>query len=133
MFIHLTLHMIAKTLNISSMNKLLLLILIIPSYLLASESTINESWCASMGGESEFRTKDGTYVDCLTDELAIEAEYDYNWKEAIGQSLHYAESTNRAAGILFIKRAKSKKDYYNQLERVIERYQLPITLFVVEE
>ncbi|MDB9826228.1 hypothetical protein OAC39_00165 [Gammaproteobacteria bacterium] len=133
MFIHLALHMIAKTLNISSMNKLLLLILIIPSYLLASESTINESWCASMGGESEFRTKDGTYVDCLTDELAIEAEYDYNWKEAIGQSLHYAESSNRAAGILFIKRAKSKKDYRSELLRVINKYNLPIEVFFVEE
>ena len=99
----------------------------------ASENDISVAWCASKGGESEFRTKDGTYVDCLTDELAIEAEYDYNWKEAIGQSLHYAESTNKAAGILFIKRAKSRKDYYNELERVIERYQLPITLFVVEE
>ena len=100
---------------------------------IASENDVSVAWCASMGGESEFRTKDGTYVDCLTDELAIEAEYDYNWKEAIGQSLHYAESTNRTAGILFIKRAKSRKDYYNELERVIERYQLPITLFVVEE
>ena len=133
MFIHLALHMIAKTLNISSMNKLLLLILIIPSYLLASESAINETWCASMGGESEFRTKDGTYVDCLTDKLAIEAEYDYNWKEAIGQSLHYAESTNRAAGILFIKRAKSKKDYRSELLRVINKYNLPIEVFFIEE
>lgn len=67
--------MIAKTLNISFVNKLLLLILIIPSYLLASERTVNETWCASMGGESEFRTKDGTYVDCLTDELAIEVTF----------------------------------------------------------
>ena len=125
--------MIAKTLNISSMNKLLLLILIIPSYLLASESSINEPWCASMDGETEFRTKDGTYVDCLTDKLAIEAEYDYNWKEAIGQSLHYAESTNRAAGILFIKRAKSKKDYRSELLRVINKYNLPIEVFFIEE
>ena len=44
----------------------------------ASENDVNVAWCSSMGGESEFRTKDGTYVDCLTDELAIEAEYDFN-------------------------------------------------------
>ena len=114
------------------MKKLFILALLIPN-LFASENDVNQSWCLSMGGDDQFRTKDGTYVDCLTDKYAIEAEYDYNWKEAIGQSLHYAESTNRAAGILFIKRAKSKKDYYNQLERVIEHYQLPITLFVVKE
>lgn len=99
----------------------------------ASENDVNVAWCASMGGESEFRTKDGTYVDCLTNELAIEAEYDYNWKEAIGQSLHYAESTNRTAGILFIKRAKSRKDYRSELLRVINKYNLPIEVFFVEE
>ena len=86
-----------------------------------------------MNGISQFTTKDRTYVDCLTDEYAIETEYDYNWKEAIGQSLHYAESTNKKAGILFIKRAESKKDYFNEMIRVIKKYQLPIKVFVTEE
>ena len=35
-----------------------------------------------MGGITEFRTKDGTYVDCLTEEYAVEVEFDYNWKGA---------------------------------------------------
>ena len=87
----------------------------------------------SGGGDDQFRTKDGTYVDCLTDDLAVEAEYDYNWKEAIGQSLHYAESTNRKAGILFIKRSKSKKDYLSEMARVIDKYKLPIEIFIITE
>lgn len=98
-----------------------------------SESTINTRWCESRGGISEFRTKDGTYVDCLTDTYAVEAEFDNNWKEAIGQSLHYAESTNKRAAILLIKRQKSKKDYYGELERVIIKYQLPIRIFVIDQ
>ena len=73
------------------------------------------------------------YVDCLTDIYAVEAEFDYNWKEAIGQSLHYAETTNKRAAILLIKRQKSKKDYYIQLERVIKKYQLPIKVFLIEK
>ena len=97
-----------------------------------SESTINTRWCDSRGGIAEFRTKDGTYVDCLTDTYAVEAEFDNNWKEAVGQSLHYAESTKRQAAILLIKRQKSKKDYYSELERVIKKFQLPITVFLVE-
>ena len=97
-----------------------------------SESTINTRWCDSRGGIAEFRTKDGTYVDCLTDTYAVEAEFDNNWKEAIGQSLHYAESTNKRAAILLIKRQKSKKDYYGELERVIIKYQLPIRIFVID-
>ena len=97
-----------------------------------SESSINARWCDSRGGIAEFRTKDGTYLDCLTDTYAVEAEFDNNWKEAVGQSLHYAESTNKEAAILLIKRQKSKKDYYSELERVIKKFQLPITVFLVE-
>ena len=99
----------------------------------ASENDVNIAWCVDMKGDYQFRTKDGTYVDCITDEYAIEAEYDYNWKEAIGQSLHYAESTNKKAGILFIKRAKSRKDYYSEMMRVINRFKLPIKVYVTEE
>ncbi len=98
-----------------------------------SESFINARWCDSKGGISEFRTKDGTYVDCLTDTYAVEAEFDNNWKEALGQSLHYAESTNKKAAILLIKRQNSKKDYYNELERVINKFKLPIKVFLVGE
>ena len=97
----------------------------------SSEKSINTRWCASKAGVSEFRTKDGTFVDCLTDIYAVEAEFDNKWKEAIGQSLHYAESTNRRAAILFIKRQNSRKDYYGELERVINKYRLPITVFVI--
>tara|TARA_B100001093_G_C26579626_1_gene906693 strand:- start:284 stop:757 length:474 start_codon:yes stop_codon:yes gene_type:complete len=97
-----------------------------------SEGSINTRWCDSRGGIAEFRTKDGTYVDCLTDTYAVEAEFDNNWKEAVGQSLHYAESTNKEAAILLIKRQKSKKDYYSELERVINKFQLPIKVFLVE-
>ena len=99
----------------------------------ASENEVNKLWCIKNNGEEQFRTKDRTFVDCITEDYAIEAEYDYNWKEAIGQSLHYAESTNKRAGILFIKRAKSNKDYYGELMRVIEKFHLPITVFVINE
>ncbi len=116
------------------MNKFLTLsLLIISSTAYSAERDINKVWCANVGGDDEFRTKDGTYVDCLTKEYAIEAEYDYKWKEGIGQALHYAESTDKKAAILFIKRAKSRKDYYNEMMRVINRYDLPIKIFVIEE
>ena len=100
---------------------------------IALERQVNEKWCAQVNGITEFRTKDGTFVDCYTNEYAVEAEYDYNWKEAIGQSLHYAESTGKKAGILFIRRAVSKKDYLAQMKRVIEEFDLPIEIFTTEE
>tara|TARA_A100001234_G_scaffold161649_1_gene142858 strand:+ start:977 stop:1450 length:474 start_codon:yes stop_codon:yes gene_type:complete len=98
-----------------------------------SEKLLTKEWCRNNLGVSEFRTKDGTFVDCLTDVYALEAEFDDNWKEAIGQSLHYAESTDKKAAILLIKRKKSRKDYQALLERVINKYDLPITVFVTNE
>lgn len=86
-----------------------------------------------MNGISQFTTKDRTYVDCLTDEYAVETEYDYNWKEAVGQSLHYAESTDRKAAILLIQRSSSKKNYLSELNRVIQKFDLPIKVYVTGE
>ena len=98
-----------------------------------SEKSINELWCLERDGMSEYRTSYGTYVDCLTEDLAIEVEYDYNWKESIGQALHYAEATNRSAAILLIKRKKSRVNYLEQLNAVINKYDLPIKVFVTNE
>jgi len=114
------------------LNKILFLIILSP-LIFSSERHISKSWCSDVGGDSQFRTKDGTYVDCLTDQFAIEVEFDYNWKESIGQALHYAQSTNKKAGILLIKRSESKKDYHDQLMQVIRKYDLPIKVFEIED
>jgi hypothetical protein len=112
--------------------KNLLFITILISFMSdASEELINAEWCIEQEGITEYRTIYGTYIDCLTEDFAIEVEYDYNWKESIGQALHYAEATNRNPGILFIKRSKSKKNYLNELHNTIDKFNLPITVFVI--
>jgi len=98
-----------------------------------SEFQVNSRWCAEFGGQIEFRTSYGTYVDCLTDSYAIEAEFDYNWKESIGQSLHYAEATKKDAAILFIHRKESNKNYLLELQHVIKTFNLPIKVFEVNQ
>ena len=100
---------------------------------MSSENEINKAWCLGIGGNDQYITKYGTYVDCLTEQYAIETEFDYKWKEAIGQSLHYAEATNKKAAILLIKRKKSNKNYYNELMIVINEYDLPIKVFLIDE
>lgn len=103
------------------------------AYASISEKTVNAAWCLSNNGIDEFRTKYGTYVDCLTEQYAVEAEFDYNWKESIGQSLHYAEATGRKAAILFIHRKESNKNYLLELQNVIEAYNLPIKIFEIDQ
>lgn len=115
------------------MKKLLLIFCIFITQLDANEKSINQQWCSANDGVLEYRTKYGTYVDCLTKDHAFEVEFDYKWKESIGQSLHYAESTGRQAGILLIKRKKSRVNYLDQLNAVINKYNLPIKVFVTNE
>ena len=107
--------------------------LIFSFQLVASEKEINEQWCNAANGQIEFRTKYGTYVDCLTSTYAIETEYDYNWKEGVGQSLHYAEATGKSAAILFIVRKETKKDYLDELKKTIKFHNLKIKIFVINE
>ena len=111
----------------------LLILLVLTPWILSSENEINEAWCLGIGGNDQYITKYGTYIDCLTEQYAIETEFDYKWKEAIGQSLHYAEATNKKAAILLIKRKKSNKNYYNELMIVINEYDLPIKVFLIDE
>ena len=108
-------------------------ILILTPIIFCSENEINRAWCSNIDGSDQFITKYGTYVDCLTEDYAIEAEFDYKWKEAIGQSIHYAEATNKKAAILLIKRKQSNKDYYNEMMSVINKYNLPIRVFTIDE
>ncbi len=114
--------------------KNLLFITILISFMSdASEELINAEWCIEQEGITEYRTIYGTYIDCLTEDFAIEVEYDYNWKESIGQSLHYAEAINKTAGILLINRDVSSVDYLAQLNAVINKYDLQIKVFVTNE
>ena len=85
------------------------------------------------GGSIEVRLEDGSRVDLLTDTHAIDVEKASNWKEAIGQSLHYARLTDKRAGIILISEAGDKDyikstKYARSLDNVIEAFNLPIDL-----
>jgi len=93
-----------------------------------TEADHQAEWCP---GQKEVELKDLTRVDCLTDTHAIEIEWAYNWKEDIGQSLHYALMTGKTPGIALIMQKHTDKRYLDQLNVVIEGYELPIKVWVI--
>ena len=99
----------------------------------ADERDVSSVWCDSKFGISEYRTKYGTYADCLTDEYAIEVEFDYKWKESIGQAIHYAEATNKKPAIALILRKKSRVDYLTQINNSLKYLNLDIPIFIINE
>lgn len=78
--------------------------------------------CKYCTGQIEYRLSDGTRVDCLTDEYAIEFDWAKKWAESIGQSLYYAKMTNRKPGVVLI--IKDEKDYFylERFKKVADKY-----------
>ena len=66
------------------------------------EKVYQEQWCKAHQGTIEYRLKDNSRIDCLTEEYAIEFDFANKWAEAIGQSLYYGLMTCKKPGIVLI-------------------------------
>ena len=77
----------------------------------------------------EVELPEGPRVDCLTKTHAIEMDFARKWPEAIGQSLHYSLLTDKDAGIVLILKTPGDTHHLKAAEKVINHYQLPITLW----
>lgn len=92
------------------------------------ESQYRDAWCAEQGGTAEVTLSDRTRCDCVTATHAVEVESARKWKEAIGQALHYALMTGKLPGIVLILGPGDDR-YAEMLERVIDKYALPIKVW----
>lgn len=70
--------------------------------------------------------QDGTLRDDLTPRHAVEVEFAFKWFEAIDQTLHNAFETGRLAGTLLILTEPEEERYLNQLNELIDHYELLI-------
>ena len=96
------------------------------------EADYQRLWCNKEGGKVEYRLKDKTRVDCLTDEYAIEFDYGKKWAEAIGQALYYATQTGHKPGVVLIVGKRGKK-YTKRLEIVNKVYGLGIKVWFMDK
>jgi len=83
--------------------------------------------CNELDGVMEQSLLDRTRVDCLTDEYAIEVDFAKKWAEAVGQSLYYAQMTEKKPGIGFILR-DNKKDrrHLKRVKVLADKYHIKI-------
>jgi len=79
------------------------------------ENPKEKDWINSLSeylnGESEVKVEYGR-VDVLTNLYAIEIDSINNWKEGLGQALHYSNATNKI-GVLAIYDKKTNFEYSN--------------------
>jgi hypothetical protein len=85
-----------------------------------------------LGGEREVTLPDRTRVDLLTPDYAIEVDRARKWAQAVGQSLHYARMTDRRPAIVLLSRAEDGGRYFRRVVGVIEAFDLPILLMLLD-
>ncbi|WP_316347638.1 hypothetical protein [Desulfuromonas acetoxidans] len=101
---------------------IIVLLIVLPSIVSAAhlryEREYQAQWCSAVGGETEYRLQDGTRVDCLTDDYAIEFDFASKWAESIGQSLYYGICTERLPGVVLILEKESDSRYLPRIKAV---------------
>lgn len=64
------------------------------------EAFWQQRYCEGM--DLERHLPSGGFVDCLSDEHAIEVDWADGWAGSVGQSLYYAAETGRKPGIILL-------------------------------
>ena len=92
----------------------------------ASEAGHKKEWCPKHNGEIDYKTKDNSKVDCLTETHAIDFSAGQKWEQALIQSNRNSVGTGKIPGIvLIIENAKDKK-HLKQLRSTIAKRRLGI-------
>ena len=94
------------------------------------EYRYRDAWCNKMEGKTEYRLDDGTSVDCVTNDYAIEVEFAPKHYEAIGQALFYALKTGKQAGIVVILENGNDGRYMDRLYLVAKSERIKIWAIV---
>jgi len=88
--------------------------------------------CNQLDGKMEYVLKDRTRVDCLSDEYAVEVDFAKKWAESIGQSLYYADMTEKKPAVGLIVGEKDKR-FLIRLQRVAKKFDIKIYVIDKEE
>jgi hypothetical protein len=118
------------------MKKILIVIVLLlaslVSYSQQLERYYRNGFATIMKGQQEVRLPNRRVVDIVTDTFAIEVEFANKWTQSIGQSLDYAKTLNKKAGILIIIEGIKTDKYVTELMDFIVFYRLPIKVWVMD-
>lgn len=91
------------------------------------EKYYQNKMCNQLGGKTEYILFDKTRVDCLTAEYAIEVDFAKKWAEGIGQSLYYAEITDKKPAVALIVGDDDEK-YLSRIQTVADKFDIKIII-----
>lgn len=89
------------------------------------EASYQNAWCSMHNGIEEYKNKDYTRVDCLTDTHAVEFDFANKWAESIGQALHYALITGKKPKVvLILDEPNTQMIYYKRIQKIGKKYDI---------
>ena len=94
-----------------------------------NEAYYQVQFCEKVNGVTEYILPDRTRVDCLTDDYAIEVDWAKKWAESIGQSLFYADVTDKKAGVALIV-GENDQRYLKRINRIVRK--VKIKIFIIK-
>lgn len=93
---------------------------------LHAEKYYQTIWCNANRGVLEYRLKDNTRVDCLTNAYAVEFDFAKKWAESIGQSLYYGKETGHMPAIGLIIENQGDLKYYYRILPLCSYYKIKV-------
>lgn len=97
------------------------------------EKVYQKLWCSQEGGITEYTLDDGTRVDCLLSDYAVEFDFGNKWAESIGQSLYYGIKTNKKPAVVLILESEEEQRYLIRLEIVAKQYNIKVWIIVPKD
>jgi len=82
------------------------------------EAEYRDAWCK---GRTEVTLHDGSRVDCLTENYAVEFDFAPKAYEALGQAIHYARITGMDPAIVLIIENEKDWRHYNRIRRTAKK------------
>lgn len=90
------------------------------------ESYYQNEWAQKWNGVCEYKLPDGTRVDVLTKNYAVEFDFAKKWAEAVGQALHYGRMTGKRPAIVLIIEQPSDFKYYRRLRPICKEHNITL-------
>lgn len=90
------------------------------------ESCYQNEWALRWGGVCEYKLPDGTRVDVMTKNYAVEFDFAKKWAEAVGQALHYGRMTGKKPAIVLIIEQPSDFKYYKRVKPLCKQYNITL-------
>jgi hypothetical protein len=109
----------------------LLFILPIDLHAKKNEKYYQTIHCNKLNGKIEYRLEDGTRIDCLTENKAIEYDWAKKWAECVGQSLYYAAKKEKGPGCALIGTKKELDKHSSKIKLISDHYNLNIKIFEI--